>query len=210
MQDKDIIAYLRNNPQFAQNNPEFWDIAKKYANNHENISDFQTIMIKKLQERISGEEQRFQEFIGIYRENFAIHRQIYQGITSLIPCQNIEEFYIMISEKWRDIFAVSAVAFYCEDANPDGGYRIKRGKLVDIFAGNSQQFVCGRIPPEYEWVFGTDFGSMMLMRLEPRADDCLAMVGFHSIKDDFYQAGQSTDFVAILQMACQTAISQWI
>ncbi len=214
--EENIIEYLVAHPDFLNRHPNLYEILEspkrefKGAVFQSKIVDFQQSMIEKMRLKHQITEESYDE----YKRNLVITKQIIDACVSLIAPKNIPEFIKVISQDWRKIFEVDSIIYAKESPALNENFRefeVKKGKILQIFGGDSQQFYVGRVIPEYEWIFASSsiaINSCALVRLNIANCDEFAMVGFGSGDKNFYQAQMATNYLEFLQNTLQVSFNK--
>lgn len=96
--DQDVIAYLKNNPNFILHHPEVMEFIQPPSRRFgQKISDFQSVMIKSLQAQISTERAIHDTLIDNSHDNFTNLQQIHESILGLIAARSLGQLMDSLS-----------------------------------------------------------------------------------------------------------------
>lgn len=215
--DKDVAVYLKQHPDFFEDNPQLLTALEIPHISGKVISliERQVSVLRQENKQLRG---RIKDLVEIARENENLIAKLHQLNVSLIETRNVQEFMDVLSQKLKDDFSAYAVsikvykeAFDTESESEQIVPRKTEGlKLFDKFLKHTTP-VCGRFTSEQlEFLFPNAADNIKSMALIPLISK--EPLGFFAIASDDserFKAGKSTSFLSSLSEVAAVVLNRF-
>lgn len=213
-----IADYLREHPEFFENNPELFEVLSSPSVEHGgNVVDLRHHMVGKLQTGIKSLKSKYEGLLVSSRDNMSTLHQVHEAALALIRAPGLEQLLERIIMDLPSLFGVDIVRLGLEsdagefydnkfgEQNASGVAFLELGlidkamgkdKSILLSADTSKQFIYG-----FEQIFADCSGiveSCALLRMRLPSNQRGVMMAFGvRIKDHFHD-GQGTEMLSFL------------
>ena len=228
LSDDAVIAFLRSNPEFFIKNPEILSEMKLPEKNlGDNIEDFQSFAINKLQKDIKETKQDYETLVGFARDNNSTQNQVHRAILSMIRARTLEELLEFITIDLTQLFNVDVVRLameselsgeydnYYPEQHYSGIVFVESG-LTDVLMGEKGVVLLCEDTTEIE-IYGTDqifsdcewlVRSCCILRLNLSETPGTVMLAFGVREAGRFHAGQGIELLLFLAQILQERLDE--
>lgn len=217
--DKEVIAFLKENPDFLKNNPALLDIlSPPSAANGKGVADFQKYMIERLKADKDDFVANTREIIETARSNMNNQYRIHKAVLRLLEASTFEDFIHCITLDFSSLLDVdiSVLVIETPDAkvphiHENGIRMVPKGTLDQWMAGKSillQDNISG-----IEAIYGGGaalIGSQILLRVDISMNTPPAILAFGSRDPTMFHEGQATDQILFLARVIERCFRTWL
>lgn len=193
--EQSLIAYLNENPDFFDRNPDLLTRLRLSHTNGEAVSLIER-QVAVLREQAEQDRRKLEEFVAIARENELLNERLHQLTVKLIECCDFDEVVNTLQDLLHDNFRAEAVELLLystseveQSINPDlDGFR-------DFLDSNRPR--CGRLPGErLEYLFGPQAEDIASTALIPiKGEGLLGVLAIGSHSEHRFHPGMGTDYL---------------
>lgn len=216
----DVIAYLKDNPDFFDKNPKALEILipEKKRGQRGVPADFQAYMIQRLRADKDEVMQTTQSLVETSRANMNNQQRIHKAVLRLLESRNFDEFIQNITMDLSNILDVDIAVLVVESNGHDiphvhtSGIRVIPEGTVDQWMGDKQVLLQDNISG-IEPIYGggaTLVASQILLRVDISMDTPPAILAFGSRDPDMFAEGQATDQILFLARVIERSFRQWL
>ena len=217
--DDDVIAWLKEHPDFLNENPQVCDLlTPPAAKRGKGIADFQHHVMKRLRADRDEVLESAREIVETSRANMNSQTRIHRAVLMLLEARNFEEFINTITIDFATLLDVDIVTLLVETdgavvphinlsgvrlAAPGGIDRLLQGQALVL-----DSYMNGR-----DDIYGAGAGlvkSQALLRLNTGRDAPAAMIAFGSRNPDVFIPGQGTELVSFLGKVVERCLRLWL
>lgn len=213
----DIVAYLKDHPQFLQDYPDILDtLIPPRLNNGKGIADFQSYMIERLKadkEEVIGTAR---EIVENTRANMNNQQRIHAAVLRLLESNSFDDFIRVITLDLAAILDVDIAVMIIESEDithvNTSGIRLVPAGTLDNWMGDKPVLLQGNISG-IEPIYGggaTLVQSQILLRVGISMDTPPAMIAFGSRNPSMFQPGQATDQILFLTHVIERCFRMWL
>ncbi|MGH1402800.1 MAG: DUF484 family protein [Alphaproteobacteria bacterium] len=218
--DQDIIAYLRENPDFAEKNPNVLDLVlpSKKRPRKGDIADFQSYMIERLKADKKDVIESTKEIVENARSNMNNQQRVHRAVLRLLEARNFEDFIHCITMDLASLLDVDISVLLIESDGSDiphihqNGIRILPEDTIDNWMEGRDVRLQDNISG-IEAVYGgaaTLVQSQVLLRLDIAMGTPTALLAFGSRDPNAFIEGQATDQVLFLAHVIERSFRSWL
>lgn len=216
----DVIAFLRENPDFLQNNPEAIDliIPKKKRPKRGEVADFQQYMIDRLKADKEEVLTSAQEIVETSRANMNNQQRVHKSVLRLLESNSFDDFIHCITMDLANLLDVDIAVLVVESNGEDiphvhsSGIRIIPEGTLDGWMKGKNVLLQDNISG-IEAIYGggaTLVSSQILLRVDICMGTPPAILAFGSRDPDMFQQGQATDQVLFLARVIERCFRSWL
>ena len=218
MNADDILDYLRDNPKFLSQNPQACDFLIPPKGADKNVPDFQSFMIKRLQDDKEKVIETTQSIVENARSNMNNQQRIHNAILRLLEARNFEEFIHIITMDLSTMLDTDISVLVVESNGQDiphimtNGIRVLPEGTIDKWMEGNRVLLQSNITG-LEAIFGggaTLVQSQALLRVDISMDTPPAILAFGSRDPLMFQDGQGTDLVDFLARVVERSFRSWL
>ena len=217
---EDIIEYLKENPDFINENPDAAELllpAKKRPRKGE-VADFQSYMIERLKEDKERVLSSTQELVENSRANMTNQQRIHEAVLRMLEATRFDDFIQSITMDMATILDVDIAVFLVE-AEGDNIPHISTSGIRIIPEGTATKWMkdksvllqdnIGGIEPIYGGGAAL-VKSQILLRIDISMNTPPAILAFGSRDPNMFQDGQATDQVLFLARVIERCFRSWL
>ncbi|MBX2834903.1 MAG: DUF484 family protein [Micavibrio sp.] len=216
----DIINYLRDHPEFLQNNPEALDLLlppKKRPKRGE-VADFQSYMIDRLKADKEEVLQTTREIVENSRANMNNQARIHQAVLRLLEATSLGDFIHCLTMDLSSILNVDIATFLVEAEEKsipnisNQGIRILPEGTIDKWMGVKPVMLEENISG-IEPIYGggaTLVKSQILLRIDIDPETPPALMAFGSRDPLMFNENQATDQILFLARVIERTFRHWL
>lgn len=219
LSEDDVIAWLRDNPRFLQDNPEVCEfLLPPQAEGGKGIVDFQAYMIQRLKDDKQDVIDSARELVETSRSNMNNLTRIQRAVLLLLEAHNFEDFIRTITLDFAALLDVDIVALVVEtDDNviphvDMAGVRLVSAGTIDLLM-RDQAIALESAMHGLEQLYGggaTLVKSQALMRLNIGVNTPPALLAFGSRDPELFYAGQGTEMISFLGQVVERCFRSWL
>jgi uncharacterized protein YigA (DUF484 family) len=218
MNDDDVIAYLKNNPQFLQKNPDALDylIPPKDKSNGRHVVDFNHYMLEKLKADKRMVLDTTRDIIEVSRENMNNLARIHDAVLRFLEAGTFNEFVQVLSVDVPVILDCDAASLIIESEHDFS--KAQHNTLKIVSSGTVENWMEGHTARLYsntqgtEAIFGSAAGiikSQALLRIDETLDIPPSILAFGSRDPDMFVEGQGAELITFLCRCVERALKFW-
>lgn len=216
----DIIAFLKENPNFLQDNPDVFEllVPEKKRGVRGQPADFQAYMIDRLKTAKEEAVQTTREIVENSRANMNNQQRIHEAILRMLEAMNFADFIHSITMDLASLLDVDIAVLVVE---ADGaaiphiqttGIRAIPEGTVDKWMGDKTVLLQDNISG-IEPIYGggaTLVKSQILLRIDISLDTPPAILAFGSRNADMFNEDQATDQILFLARVIERCFRSWL
>ncbi len=217
--ETNVIEFLRENPNFLQENPEICDLLHPPATEQgKGIADFQSYMIKRLKADKEDVIESTRELVENARSNMNNQQRIHKGVLCLLEATRFDDFIHAITMDLATILNVDIAVLLVEASGTDiphihqNGIRILPEGTVDNWMSGKNVLLQDNISG-IEAIYGGGAAlvcSQILLRVDISMDTPPAIIAFGSRDPNMFSEGQATDQVLFLARVIERCFRSWL
>jgi uncharacterized protein YigA (DUF484 family) len=216
---EDVVAYLRANPKFLDDNPQAVDLLMPpKSDNGKNVKDFQSFMIQRLKDDKEQVMETTQTIVQNVRSNMNNQQRIQNVVLRLLEAKSFEEFLHIITMDLTAMLDTDISVLVVESNGHDipnitaSGIRVLPAGTVDKWMGGARVLLQSNISG-IEAIYGggaTLVQSQALLRVDISMDTPPAILAFGSRDPMMFDESQGTDLVDFLARVVERAFRRWL
>ncbi|MCB1533071.1 MAG: DUF484 family protein [Alphaproteobacteria bacterium] len=216
----DIIAFLKDNPNFINDHPEAAALLlppKKRPKKGE-VADFQSYMIERLKEDKEKVMSTTKELVETSRANMTNQQRVHTAVLRMLEAARFDDFIQAITMDLASLLDVDIAVFLVEaDGNniphiSTSGIRVIPEGTVDKWMGSKPVLLQDNIAG-IEPIYGggaTLVKSQILLRIDIASNTPPAILAFGSRDADMFQEGQATDQILFMAGVVERCFRRWL
>jgi len=215
----DIIAWLRDNPNFLQRHPEACDLlAPPREHKGKGVVDFQQFMVTRLREDRDGIIEEAREIVETSRSNMSNQARTHKAILMMMDARTFDDFIHTVTMDMASLFDVDIISLIVEAESNSiphinlPGVKIVGNGSITLLMNESKIILESNIKG-IEDIYGGGAGlvkSQALLQLNVSGAAPKAMLAFGSRDPDMYAAGQGTELLLFLGHVIERCFRQWL
>lgn len=216
---EEVIAFLRDNPKFLQQNPEVCDFLVPPQNGDgRKVKDFQSFLIQRLKNDKEQVMEKTQEIVENARNNMNNQQRIHKVVLRLLEARNFEEFIHIITMDLSAMLDTDISVLVVESNGHDiphihtSGIRVLPEGTIDKWMEGKETLLQSEIAG-IEAIYGggaTLVQSQALLRVNICPDTPPAILAFGSRDPMMFQDGQGTEMVSFLARVVERCFRSWL
>ena len=218
---EDVIAFLKKNPGFLQQNPEVLDILLPPKEQQgKGVADFQYYMVQRLRADRDEVVETTKEIVEPSRANMNNQARFHTAILMLLDARNFEDFVRTITLDFAAVLDVDIISLVVETNGGSiphielSGVRAVRPGTIDLLM-KSKAVILEAFITGFDDIYGggsTLVKSQALLRLNvaPGTPTPPVMLAFGSRNPDLFVEGQATDLLAFLGHVVERCFRNWL
>lgn len=219
LSDDEVIAFLKANPKFLQDNPEACDfLIPPRQGDGRKVKDFTSFMIERLKADKDKVVQTTREIVANARSNMNNQQRIHKVVLRILEARNFEEFIEIITADMASMLDTDISVMVVESNGHDiphihtSGIRVVPEGTIDKWMGGKNVLLQDNIMG-IEAMYGgayTLVASQALLRIDISMDTPPAILAFGSRDPGMFMDGQATDQVDFLARVVERAFRSWL
>ncbi len=216
----EVVAYLRDNPRFLQNNPEACEylLPPQKNGSDRKVADFQSYLISRLRADKDAVMQTTKEIVENSRANMNNQHRVHKAVLMLLEAGSFEDFIHTITMDLSAILDVDITSLVVETNGRDiphvntVGIRIVSEGTVDRWMDGKNVLLQSNIQG-IEQIYGggaTLVASQALMRVDISMNTPPAILAFGSRDPSLFHNGQATDQISFLARVVERCFRAWL
>ena len=215
----EVIIWLRDNPDFLQDNPEVCDLLTPPVSvAGKGLADFQAFMIKRLKDDKDEVIISAQEIVETTRANMSNQARVHKAVLMALEARNFEDFIHTITMDFAPLLDVDIISLAVEtdgDVVPHidmPGVKLMPPVTVAVLM-QDKNIVLEANVSSFEELYGAGAGlvcSQTLLRLHIGSDCPPTMLAFGSRDPEYFQHGQGTEQISFLGQVVERCFRSWL
>ncbi len=217
--DKDVITFLKENPDFLNKNPKLLQtLTPPAADKGRGVVDFQQFMLERLKTDKKDAVTRQHEIIEMSRSNMNTQARVHACIIRMLDARSFEEFIETVTHEVGVILDVDIITLVIEAAGKEiphvglSGVRVVEKGVIDHFLGGKDVHLQSECRG-HELIYGGGAGlvhsqALLKLNISPLAPN--GIIAFGSRNPKTFVDGQATDLVGFLAAVVERIIRQWL
>ncbi len=216
---EDVIAWLRDNPNFLHKHPEACDLlAAPRGHKGKGVVDFQKFMVERLREDRKSIIEEAREIVETSRANMSNQARIHRAVLLMLEARNFEDFIHTIVMDLTALLDIDIIALIVEahgetlpHINLQGVHAVTAG-TINLLMKDSKIVLESNIKG-LEDIYGGGAGlvkSQALLRLSIAPGGPSAMLAFGSRDPALFQPGQGTELTLFLGGVIERCFRAWL
>lgn len=216
---KDVIAFLKANPKFLQQNPEVCDfLIPPQSGDGKKVKDFTSFMIQRLKNDKEAVLNTTREIVENARNNMNNQQRIHSAILRLLEARSFDEFIQIITMDLSTMLDTDISVLVVESNGQDipnihtNGIRVVPAGTIDKWM-KGQNILLQSDISGIEAVYGGGAAlvqSQAMLRVDISMNTPPAILAFGSRDPKMFQAGQGVEQVSFLARVVERAFRQWL
>jgi uncharacterized protein YigA (DUF484 family) len=216
---KDVLAFLRDNPKFLQQNPEAVDLLVPPGKaSGKGVADFQSYMIDRLKTDKDEIAKTTKSLVETSRANMNNQQRVHKAVLRLLEANSFDDFIHCITMDLASILDVDIAVLVVESNGHEiphvhtSGIRIIPGGTVDKWMQGKAVMLQDDITG-IEQIYGggaTLVRSQILLRIGISMDTPPAVLAFGSRDPGMFEEGQATDQILFLARVIERCFRTWL
>ena len=217
---REIIAYLRQNPDFLDRHPDVLRWLRTPARDiGDGVLDFQHFMLERLRRDYARLQDERKNLIATSRGNLASQCRVHKAVLAMLRASSFEHLLQIVTTDLAVLIDVDIITLGVESAAshtprlPLNGIHLLRSGTVDKLLGpNRDGLLCTDIHGDPA-LFGEAAGlvrSQALLRLSFGRSAPIGLMCIGTRTPDTFQPGLGTELLTFLARTLETAIAQWL
>lgn len=219
MTEKDVLEFLREHPDFLQNNPEACDLlVPPTLAQGKGVADFQSYMIERLKTDKNDVLSATREIIENARSNMNNQQRVHKAVLRLLEAKSFNDFIQSITIDLAMLMDVDIAVLLVESDGAEiphvhqTGIRVLPEGTVDQWMQNKEVLLQKDITG-IEAIYGgacTLVQSQILLKISISMDTPPAILACGSRDPEMFHDGQATDQVAFLARVIERCFRMWL
>ncbi|HBR69194.1 MAG TPA: DUF484 domain-containing protein [Rhodospirillaceae bacterium] len=217
MTEDDVIAFLKDNPEFLKNNLEELIPARKRPKKGA-VADFQSYVIERLKsdkEEVIGISK---DIVETSRANMNNQKRVHDAVLRLLESTRFDDFIHTITMDLASVLNVDIAVFLVEANGNDiphistSGVRVIPSGTVDKWMDGKNVLLQDNISG-IEPIYGGGAAlvkSQILLRVDISMDTPPAILAFGSRDPNMFAPGQATDQINFLARVIERCFRNWL
>ena len=217
---KDVVAFLRANPNFLKSHPEAVEflIPPRERPKKGDIADFQSYMIDRLKKAKDDIVTTTKSLVETSRANMNNQQRVHKAVLRLLESNSFDDFIQSITMDLANILDVDIAVLVVESSGDEiphvhtSGIRIIPGGTIDKWMQGKNVLLQDNISG-IEAVYGggaTLVKSQIMLRVDISMDTPPAIIAFGSRDANMFQEGQATDQILFLARVIERCFQSWL
>ncbi len=217
--EKEVIAFLRDNPDFLQKNPQACDLLLPPATvKGKGLADFQSYMIERLKADKENVIESTKELVENARSNMNNQQRIHDAALRLLESTRFDDFIHCITMDLATILGIDISVLVVEANGNDiphihqNGIKILPEGTVDSWMNGNSILMQDNISG-IEAIYGGGEAlvcSQILLRVDISMGTPPAILAFGSRDPNMFTQGQATDQILFLARVIERCFRSWL
>jgi hypothetical protein len=216
----DVIAYLREHPDFLQRHPEALHLVRAPSrNNGDGVLDFQQFMLERLRHDLARLQDEQKSLIALSRGNLASQCRVHKAALVMLRAVSFEHLLQIVTTDLAVLIDVDVVTLGVESTTsrtarlPVHGIHLLRAGTVDQLLGpNRDAALCTNVKGDAA-LFGGTAGlvqSQALLRLSFGRSAPSGLMCIGTRRAGTFHPGLGTELLTFLARVVEITIAQWL
>ena len=216
----DVIAYLRDHPDFLDRHPGALQLLKAPTRNSgDSVLDFQHFMLERLRNDLLRVQDEHKKLIALSRGNLATQCRVHKAALTMLAAASFEHLLQIVTTDLAVLIDVDVVTLGIESTVarttrlPLPGIHLLRSGMVDELLGADRDvMLCTDVKGD-PTLFGAAAGlvrSQALVRLSFGRSGPAGIMCIGTRKADAFHPGLGTELLSFLARAVEITIAQWL
>jgi uncharacterized protein YigA (DUF484 family) len=216
----DVVAYLRQHPDFLDQHPEALPLLRTPARKAgEGVLDFQHFMLERLRRDVVRLEDERNSLISTSRGNLASQCRVHKAVVVMLRAANFEHLIQIATTDLGVLIDVDVVTLGIENEAkrmtrlPVPGLHLLRSGAVDALLGPSRDALLSCDIQGDPALFGAAAGlvrSQALLRISISRSGPTGLMCIGTRNPDTFHPGLGTELLTFLARALGISIAQWL
>ena len=216
----DVIAYLRQHPDFLDRHPEALRLVRPPARNSgDGVLDFQHFLLERLRRDVVRLEDEQKSLILMSRGNLASQCRVHKAVVAMLRAVSFEHLLQIVTTDLAVLIDVDVVTLGIENEAarmtrlPVHGIHVLRSGTVDALLGSNRDALLSSDIQADPALFGAAAGlvrSQALLRLSISRSGPIGLVCMGARKPNTFHSGLGTELLTFLARTLEIAIAQWL
>jgi uncharacterized protein YigA (DUF484 family) len=218
--DRDVIAYLRQHPDFLDRHPEALRLLRAPTREvGEDVFDFQHFLIERLRGELARVALEHRTLIAASRGNLASQGRIHKAALAILAASSFEQLLQTVTTDLAVLLDVDIVTLGVESsATPSTrlmphGIHLLRAGTVDALLGPERSVLLHADMPGEAVLFGGAAGlvrSQALLRLSFGRGAPIGLLCIGARRAGRFHPGLGTELLSFLARVLGIAVAQWL
>ena len=217
--EEDIIAWLKENPNFFSSNPDVFEyLTPPKESKGKGVADFQYYMVQRLRADRDGIIEEAREIVETSRANMNNQSRVFRSVLMLLDAFSFDEFIKIITMDMASVLDVDIIALLVEsedDVIPHinlSGVRVLPVGATQALMNGKNILITDHVIAD-ENIFGGGAGlvkSQVLLKLNIAPDTPPAVLAFGSRNSEQFIPGQGTELISFLGHVIERYMRIWL
>ena len=218
--DADVIAYLREHPDFLERHPDALHLLRAPdRNNGDGVIDFQQFMLERLRSDLQRAQDEHKKLIALSRGNLASQCRVHKAALTMLKATSFEHLLQIVTTDLAVLIDVDVVTLCIESTVarttrlPLPGIHLLRAGVVDQVLGPDRDVALDTDVQGDPTLFGAAAGlvrSQALVRLTFGRSGQTGLICVGTRKPGTFHPGLGTELLSFLARAVEITIAQWL
>ena len=217
---RDVIAYLREHPDFLDRHPEALRLVRPPARKAgDGVLDFQHFLLERLRRDMVRLEDEQKSLISTSRGNLASQCRVHKAVVAMLRARSFEHLLQIVTTDLALLIDVDVVTLGIESTAarmtrlPLQGIHLLRSGMVDSLLGTNRDALLSNNVQADPVLFGAAAGlvrSQALLRLSISRSGPIGLMCMGTRNTDAFYPGLGTELLTFLARALEITIAQWL
>ena len=217
---RDVIAYLRQHPDFLDRHPEALRLVRPPARKSgDGVLDFQHFVLERLRRDVVRLEDEQKSLILMSRGNLASQCRVHKAVVAMLRAASFEHLLQIVTTDLAVLIDVDVVTLGIENEAarmtrlPVHGIHVLRSGTVDALLGSNRDVLLSSDIQADPALFGAAAGlvrSQALLRLSISRSGPIGLLCMGARKPNTFHSGLGTELLTFLARALEITIAQWL
>jgi len=217
--EDDVVAYLRDNPDFLSRHGELCDVLAPPSVQHgQGVVDFQSFMVERLRSEVGRLREQQQSFLDSTRAHLNMEARIHAAVLALTDARSLEQAVQIITHDFAVYLDLDIVCLIVEALDDDvpranrSGVRVVEAGTLDQWLGRRDLIVRNEITGDSA-LFAAGAGlvrseALIRLRISPAAPN--GLLAFGSRRMSLFEHLHGNEPVVFLGKMVERAIRSWL
>jgi len=217
---RDVIAYLRQHPDFLDRHPEALRLMRPPARNTgDDVLDFQHFLLERLRRDVVRLQDEQKSLIATSRGNLASQCRVHKAVVAMLRAASFEHLLQIVTTDLAVLIDVDVVTLGVKSSTArmtrlpmQGIHLLPSGTVDDLLGPNRDALLSSSIQADPA-LFGPAAGlvrSQALLRLSISRSGPVGLMCVGTRKHDTFYPGLGTELLTFLARALEITIARWL
>ena len=217
---RDVIAYLRQHPDFLDRHPEALRLVRPPARNTgDDVLDFQHFLLERLRRDVVRLQDEQKSLIATSRGNLASQCRVHKAVVAMLRAASFEHLLQIVTTDLAVLIDVDIITLGVESSAsrtprlPVHGIHLLAAGTVDRLLGPGRDTLLGTDIQGDPALFGEAAGlvrSQALLRLSFSRSAPIGLMCIGTRTAGTFQPGLGTELLTFLARTLEITIAQWL
>jgi uncharacterized protein len=217
---RDVIAYLRQHPDFLDRHPEALRLVRPPARKTgDGVLDFQHFLLERLRHDVARLQDEQKSLIATSRGNLTSQCRVHKAVVAMLRATSFEHLLQIVTTDLAVLIDVDVVTLGVESTAarmtrlPVQGIHLLRSGTVDAVLGPNRDALLSSSIQADPALFGAAASlvrSQALLRLSISRSGPVGLMCMGTRKPDTFYPGLGTELLTFLARALGITIAQWL